>query len=1121
MSGEESGGVEGLRVWVSDAVERVKGLLPGLRGTGPPSLRACEASVAELDRLAGLLDHDEELRGSVSVWLGGALTLRHANGGGTAADRDRAEALLRDTRNRTTALGAVVTEEERRWAALFLLSHVSPVQPQEGTFGAAPDLSGYLDRLSRTGLAGMLPAATETRELMDDVARLPLPAEVLDPVLRVQEVLSAPSLQGLSEMMAGMMPAGSPYADQLRQMMDRAFAGAGGSAGGGAQDGATPPGPAPEPEPGPGPGPTLTLDDFRNTLRALDAVNAATEGLGPLLRSGDPQALNGLLDKLRSAQDLPLPGPDQTVALEGLRALLLNISPAVGGTRQDQAAGRAHLDTVLGHLEAISDSLPKGTGDPAVLVRATDIGSRAMEAREAEDIPALHALVAEAEALALAVPESDPLRFAVDGTLAAAHSSLGIATRDSETLLRALSHFERSRNRAKESGLPFPDELAAPRTEDLDVVRAVLAGEPAPPMGAHVPPPPDASMEDLHTSALSLHLRFGVDRDPAVLDMLIGELERLREGVREGRAPRIAANALWHLAEAYYLRGRLGKGTSDPADDGALEAAEEALTALAANVLLQAGAEHGLLSARTGARWGVRAARMAASYGRLHEAVASLELGRALVLQAASTSSTVPELLEAAGRRDLAGAWRTADGAARGAGGAADEGGGPGDAGEVPGALPSTLRRQALDALGYRRDGGLLSTPTLSELADGLADAGADVLLYLLAGDEAGPGLVIAVGPRLGAGGGALPQLVDDEDGPLARYVEAAAARDRDPNDAALARVWEGALEELCDWAFQALGPVLGGIEERLAADGEGRGEENGPLRVVLVPCGRLGIVPWHAARLPAGAAHERLCQLAVISYAASGGQFLRTAGRAPRDPAAAPVLVADPTMSLGFADTEVAALRDAFYPHARVYGALYGEELPPGTPEAVLGFLADGTSLLHVVSHGSAGIRPTVSALDLAADEGCTPAHLTVTELLDREGRQDVSDGPLVVLSACQTDLSKGDHDEALTLTTAFAAAGARDVVGSRWLAQDSGSALLMAVFHHHLVVDGLSPVDALRAAQLWMLDPHRENPGSLQGDLLREMGRPGLERTALWGAFIHQGHPGPGATNTAEGTA
>lgn len=154
-------------------------------------------------------------------------------------------------------------------------------------------------------------------------------------------------------------------------------------------------------------------------------------------------------------------------------------------------------------------------------------------------------------------------------------------------------------------------------------------------------------------------------------------------------------------------------------------------------------------------------------------------------------------------------------------------------------------------------------------------------------------------------------------------------------------------------------------------------------------------------------------------------------------------------------------------------------------------------------------------------ADEDGTPARLTVSRLLDREEQENTEDGPLVVLSACQTDLSKRDHDEALTLTTAFIAAGARDVVGSRWLAEDSGSALLMAVFHHYLAVDGLSPVDALRAAQMWMLDPHRENPGSLRGELLRESEeRQGLERTALWAAFIHQGHPGPSTQDTGEGT-
>ncbi|MFG2124269.1 hypothetical protein [Streptomyces sp. NPDC048710] len=51
----------------------------------------------------------------------------------------------------------------------------------------------------------------------------------------------------------------------------------------------------------------------------------------------------------------------------------------------------------------------------------------------------------------------------------------------------------------------------------------------------------------------------------------------------------------------------------------------------------------------------------------------------------------------------------------------------------------------------------------------------------------------------------------------------------------------------------------------------------------MLVPCGRLGIVPWHAARLPAGAPRDHVCQIMVISYAASGRQFLDAVRRARR----------------------------------------------------------------------------------------------------------------------------------------------------------------------------------------------------------------------------------------------
>ncbi|MGO4420299.1 CHAT domain-containing protein, partial [Streptomyces sp. MCAF7] len=148
----------------------------------------------------------------------------------------------------------------------------------------------------------------------------------------------------------------------------------------------------------------------------------------------------------------------------------------------------------------------------------------------------------------------------------------------------------------------------------------------------------------------------------------------------------------------------------------------------------------------------------------------------------------------------------------------------------------------------------------------------------------------------------------------------------------------------------------------------------------------------------------------------------------------------------------------------------------------------------------------------------------LTVTRLLDRPAEDTArrSSGPLVVLSACETDLSTRDHDEALTLTTAFVARGARNVVGSRWATADGASALMMAVFHHFVAVEGLDPAGALRAAQLWMLNPGRQLPGSVAGMPARDAELPGLDRPALWAAFFHQGHPGPshGGTN-AEGAA
>ncbi|WP_454336643.1 hypothetical protein [Streptomyces glaucescens] len=478
MSQEESGGVQGLRVWARDAAERVKRLMPALGG-GVPSSRHYDASVAELEQLYRLSEHEPELRGSVAVWLAGALTLRYGAVSGDPAARERAEPLLRDVRDRGTELGASATEEDRRWAAVFLLVLVSPVPPQHSP-GAPPDLSAYLDWCTRMGPAGMIAHATEVRTLMAEAVELPLPPEFLARLRQSQEFMDAPTGPGLTGLLADMMPAGSPFADQLRQMMEGIFKTAG------AQPPAPPPEPRPQPEPapqpeprpqpepGPQPEPSLTRDDFRNLVAAMDAVHATTEGLDDVLKSGDPRALDDLLGRLRSVQDLPLPGPDATSALESLRASLLNVSWSVGGNFQDWSAGRAHADAIVGHLASIADSVPAGIDDPVVLGRAIALYGRIMGAGEAEDHKTLQGLLEEAETLEKTVPEGHTFRFMADWVRGAAYGRLGVLTRDRQLMLRSLSAIEQGMAGAKESGLPFGSELSLPYLPDFGPIRAAL-----------------------------------------------------------------------------------------------------------------------------------------------------------------------------------------------------------------------------------------------------------------------------------------------------------------------------------------------------------------------------------------------------------------------------------------------------------------------------------------------------------------------------------------------------------------------------------------------------------------------------------------------------------------------
>jgi len=121
------------------------------------------------------------------------------------------------------------------------------------------------------------------------------------------------------------------------------------------------------------------------------------------------------------------------------------------------------------------------------------------------------------------------------------------------------------------------------------------------------------------------------------------------------------------------------------------------------------------------------------------------------------------------------------------------------------------------------------------------------------------------------------------------------------------------------------------------------------------------------------------------------------------------------------------------------------------------------------------------------------------------------LDDLELAVLSACESGLGEVAGGEGVFgLTRAFHVAGTQTVVASLWHVPDQPTQVLMEQFYVNLWQKKMSKLEALRAAQLWMLRDGKTHPGLARSMVREDAPQPdktGRLPAYYWAAFLMSG--------------
>jgi CHAT domain-containing protein/tetratricopeptide (TPR) repeat protein len=189
---------------------------------------------------------------------------------------------------------------------------------------------------------------------------------------------------------------------------------------------------------------------------------------------------------------------------------------------------------------------------------------------------------------------------------------------------------------------------------------------------------------------------------------------------------------------------------------------------------------------------------------------------------------------------------------------------------------------------------------------------------------------------------------------------------------------------------------------------------------------------------------------------------------------------------------------------HLATHGFFQPEGLPSMWEQALDAVSGERGMQLTVTAARLTGLHPgLLSGLvlagansppeDDAAEAGAAArgdGYLTASEVT----LLDLSAVELVVLSACETGLGRPQSGEGLLgLRRAFHMAGADTVISSLWSVKDESTSELMQSFYSNLFFKGMGQHEALRTAQLAMLQQNRTEHGAAL--------------PSSWGAFVLSG--------------